>query len=204
MNKTTSVNDKHSKTFPTLVPKTWAIASENRQKTQEKDDGSEGKLKADVKDDIRTKVSDDQRKMDSCTHVQKTWEVATKSQRETQEMEDGNKGKDQDGVHNKEVEQILERDDDGHVGHVDLKDVIMTSIEEENGCEAHEIEEAATKKDMKEVAMDDTTKEVDQRHMEYSMLVPETQSGDKGKVIVGVHYKDAEQRTMMAKRAKRI
>ena len=93
--------------------------SENRHKTQETDDGSEGKLKADVKEDIRRKVSDDQRKMDSFTHVPETWAVATESQCETQEMEGDSKGKDQDGVHNKEAEQSSERDDDGHVGHVD-------------------------------------------------------------------------------------
>ena len=27
MNKTTSVDDEHSKIFPTLVPETWAVAS---------------------------------------------------------------------------------------------------------------------------------------------------------------------------------
>ena len=118
MNKTTSVDDKHSKTFPILVLETWAVASENRQKTQEKDDGSKGKLEADVKDYIRIKVSDDQRKMYSFTHVLETWAVATEIQHETQEMEGGNKGKDQDGVHNKEAEQSSERDDNGHVVHV--------------------------------------------------------------------------------------
>ena len=115
-------------------------------------------------------------------------------------MEGGNKGKDQDGVHNKEVEQSSENDENGHVGHVDPKDEFATSIEEDNGCEAHEI---------KEVAMNDTTKEVDQRHMEYSMLVPETwafatesehetqeaEGGDKGKLIVGMHDKNGEQST---------
>ena len=124
-------------------------------------------------------------------------------------MEGGNKGKDQDGVHNKETEQSSEKDDDGHVGHVDPKDVITTSIEEENGCEAHEIEEAATKNDIKEVAIDNTEKAVKQSHMEYSMLAPqawavaterqretqETEGGDKGNVVVGVHDKDGEQST---------
>ena len=71
----------------------------------------------------------------------------------------------------KEAEKILERDGDGHV---DPKDVITTSIEEDNGCEAHEIEDLATKNYIKEVSMDDTTKEVDQRDMDSSMLVPET------------------------------
>ena len=52
--------------------------------------------------------------------------------------------------------------------------MITTSIEEDNGCEAHEIEEATTKNDIKEVAMDDTAKAVDQRHMESSKLVLET------------------------------
>ena len=84
----------------------------------------------------------DQRKKDSFTHVPGTWAVATESQRETQEMEGDSKGKEQDGVRNKEVEQSSEKEDDGHEGHVDPIDVITTSIEEENGCEAHEIEEA--------------------------------------------------------------
>ena len=92
---------------------------------------------------------------------------------------------------------------------MDPKDVITTSIEEDNGCEAHEIEEATTKNDIKEVAMDDTAKAVNQRYMEYSMLVLETwavatksqretqemKGGDKGKVIAGVHDKDGEQST---------
>ena len=69
-----------------MVPETWAVAFENRLKTQETDDGNKEKLKADVKEDIRRKVSDDQRKLDSFTHVPETWAVATKSQRETQEM----------------------------------------------------------------------------------------------------------------------
>ena len=125
-------------------------------------------------------------------------------------MEGGSKGKDQDDVHNKEAKQSTKRDDNVQVGwHVDPKDVIMTSTEEEYGCEAHEIEEVATKNDIEEVAMDDTAKAVDQRCMESSMLVPETwavatesqhetqemEGGDKGKVIVGVHDKDAEQST---------
>ena len=62
-----------------------------------------------MKDDIRTKVSYDQRKMDSFTHASETWVVATESQRETQEME---------GDKNKEAEQSSERDDNGHVVHV--------------------------------------------------------------------------------------
>ena len=82
------------------------------------------------------------------THVPETWAVTTESQRETQEVEGGRKGKDQDDVHNKEVEQSSERDDDGHVGHVDPKDVITTSIEEDNRCEAYEIEEATMKNDI--------------------------------------------------------
>ena len=131
-------------------------------------------IKAVVKDDIRRKVSDDQRKMDSFTHVPETWAVATESERETQEMEGDSKGKDQDGVRNKEAEQSSEREDDGHVGHVDPKDVITTPIEEDNGCEAHEIEEATSKEDIKEVVMDDTAKAIDERHMEYFVLVPET------------------------------
>ena len=57
---------------------------------------------------------------------------------------------------------------------MDPKDVITSSIEEKKGCEAHEIEEATTKDDMKEVAKDDTAKEFDQRQMEHSMIVPET------------------------------
>ena len=107
----------------------------------------------------------DQRKKDSFTHVPGTWAVATESELETQEMEGDRKGKDQDDVRNKEAEQSSERENDGHEGHVDPKDVITTSIEEDNGCEAHEIEEATTKDDIKEVAMDYTGKEVDQRHM---------------------------------------
>ena len=112
----------------------------------------------------------------------------------------------------------MERDGDGHV---DPKDVITTSIEEDNGCEAHDIREVVTKNDIKEVAMDDTTKVFDQRHMESSMLVPETwavaterqretqetEGGDKGKVIAGVHDKDGEQSMTKddeAKLAKRI
>ena len=162
MNKTTSVDDKHSKTFPILVPETWAVASENRQKTQEKDDGSEGKIKADMKEDIRRKVSNDQRKKNSFTHIPETWAVATERQRETQEMEGDKEGKDQDDVHNKEAEQISEREDDNHVGHVDPKDVITTSIEENNGCEAHEIKEIATKNDIEsEMAMDQETRDGD-------------------------------------------
>ena len=91
-----------------------------------------------MKEDIRGKESNDQRKMDSFTPVPETWAIATENQRETQEMEGDRKGKDQDGVCNKEAEQSSERDDDGHVGHVDPKDVITTPIEEDNGCEAHE------------------------------------------------------------------
>ena len=165
-NKTTSVDGEHSKTFLTMVPETWAVASENRHKTQETDDGGKEKLKADVKED--------QRKKDSFTHVPETWAVATESQRETQEMEGDKKGKDQDGVQNKESEQSSERDDDGHVGHVDPKDEFATSIEEDNGCDAHEIDEAATKNVIKEVGMNDTTKAVDQMHMESSTPVLET------------------------------
>ena len=123
-NKTTSVDGEHSKTFLTMVPETWAIASENRH--------------------------------------------------ETQEMEGDKKGKDQDGVQNKESEQSSERDDDGHVGHVDPKDEFATSIEEDNGCDAHEIDEAATKNVIKEVGMNDMTKAVDQMHMESSTPVLET------------------------------
>ena len=67
-------------------------------------------------------------------------------------MEGDKKGKDQDGVQNKESEQSSERDDDGHVGHVDPKDEFATSIEENNGCDAHEIDEAATKNVVKEAA----------------------------------------------------
>ena len=108
-----------------------------------------------MKEDIKRKVSEpvDQRKKDSFTHVSETWAVATESRRETQEMEGDSK--DQDGVHNKEAEQSSKREDDSHVGHVDPKDVITTSIEENNGCEAHDIEEVSMKNDNKEVAMDD-------------------------------------------------
>ena len=69
--------------------------------------GDEGKLKANVQDDIWTKVLEaiDQRQMDSFTHVPKTWVVATGSQRETQEMEHGNKGRTKTVCHNKEAEQ---------------------------------------------------------------------------------------------------
>ena len=144
--------------------------------------------------------------MNSFTHVPETWAVAIESQRETQEMEGDSKGKDQDGVRNKMAEQSSEREDDGHVGSVDPKDVITTSIEEDNGCEAHEIEEATWKDDIKEVVMDDMTKAIEQRHMQ-SMLVPETwavatesqretqqtEGGDKGKLTVGVHDQNGEQ-----------
>ena len=51
--------------------------------------------------------------------------------------------------------------------------MITTSIEEDSGCRAHEIEEVTMKNDIKELAMDDTAKAVNQRHMESSMLVPE-------------------------------
>ena len=129
--------------------------SENRHKTQETDDGGKEKLKADVKEDQRKKVS--------FTHVQETWAVATESQCETQ-----------DRVQNKEAEQSSEMDDDGHVGHVDPKDEFATSIEEDNGCDAHEIDEAATKNVIKEVGMNDMTKAVDQIHMKSSTPVLET------------------------------
>ena len=52
--------------------------SENRHKTQETDDGNKEKLKADVKEDIRRKVSKavDQREKDSFTHFPETRVVA--------------------------------------------------------------------------------------------------------------------------------
>ena len=87
-------------------------------------------------------------------------------------MEGDSEGKEQDGTHIKEAEQSSEREDDGHMGHVDPKDVITTSIEEDNRCEAHDIEEVTSKDDIKEVVMDDKTKAINQSHMEYSMLVP--------------------------------
>ena len=85
------VNDGSDKTFPSLVPETWAVASENQQKTQETEGGNKGEFKSDVKDDIKTKVSKaiDQRQMDSFAHVLETWAVVVQSQRETQETEDG-------------------------------------------------------------------------------------------------------------------
>ena len=81
----------------------------------------------------------------------------------TQEKDsNGEEPRVKDDVCNKEAEQISEREDDGHVGHVDPKDVITTSIEENNGCEAHEIKEIATKNDIEsEMAMDQETRDGD-------------------------------------------
>ena len=78
------------KTFPTHVPETWVVVSENQHKTQEMEGGNERKLKSDIKDDIKTKVSEEinQIQMDSFAHVLETWVVVFQNQRETQETED--------------------------------------------------------------------------------------------------------------------
>ena len=47
-------------------------------------------------------------------------------------------------------------------------------IKEDKECEAHMIKEVATKNDIKEVAMDNMAKVIDQRRMESSTLVLET------------------------------
>ena len=52
MNKITSNNYEHGKTFSTLVLVTWAIVFEKQHKIQETEGGDEGKLKDNVKDDI--------------------------------------------------------------------------------------------------------------------------------------------------------
>ena len=73
------------KTFPALVLVTWVVTSNNRHKTQETEGGNEGKLKSDVKYDIKTKVSKeiDQRQMDSFAHVLETLAFAFKRQCES-------------------------------------------------------------------------------------------------------------------------
>ena len=43
MNKTISVDDKHSKTFPILVLETWAVATKSQRDTQEMEGGNMGK-----------------------------------------------------------------------------------------------------------------------------------------------------------------
>ena len=59
------------KTFPTMVPDTWVVACGNQHETQDTEGGAEGKLKADVKDNVRAKVLEavDQKRMDSPTLV---------------------------------------------------------------------------------------------------------------------------------------
>ena len=160
--------DRGRKNIPTPVLETSAVAPVCQRETGETE-GGDGKTKAqhdedvrieaDVKEDIRRKESNAQRKRDSFTHVPETWAVATESQRETREKDGDSKGKDQDGVCNQEAEQISKSEDDGHVGHEDPKDVITTCAKEDNGCETHEIEEVTSNHDIKEVVMDDTTKD---------------------------------------------
>ena len=74
----------------THVPKTWAIATKSQCDTQEMEGGNKGKLKSDVKDDIKKKLLEaiDHRQMDSFTHVLDTWAIAFQSQHEAQETED--------------------------------------------------------------------------------------------------------------------
>ena len=77
-------------------------------------------------------------------------------------------------MHNKEAEQSTERDDNGQVGHVDPKDVITTSIVEDNICKAYTVNEAATNNKVKEVGVNITAR-TDNEHGEiFSTLVPET------------------------------
>ena len=217
----------------------------NRCKTQEKDGGGEearveaGACDKEVKQsrmievDVCYKVITKEMDMDNTTmenadqdenfftHVPETWAFATERNMRPKRWKVAVRGRTKTVCTTRRPSKALQRDDDGQVGHVDPKDVITTSIVEENGCEAHDIREVVTKNDIKEVAMDDTTKVFDQRHMESSMLVPETwavaterqretqetEGGDKGKVIAGVHDKDGEQSMTKddeAKLAKRI
>ena len=98
-----------------------------------------------------TRMNNDHDKTFS-TLVLETWAVASESQRETQEMEGGGE---------KAKVDANTRDKEGSI-------IEACSIKKVNGCEVNEIQEVATKNDNKEVAMDDTVKVVEQRHMESS------------------------------------
>ena len=140
---------------------------------------------------LATKINNDHDRIFSA-HVPETSAVAPVCQRETGETEGG--GGKIKVQHDEEVK--IEAD----VYDEDICIVNTFLIEKVNRYETHEFEE---------VVMDDTTKAIGQRHMEYSMLVLETWAGatesqhetqetedaDKGKVIVTVNDKNVEQST---------
>ena len=92
------------------------------------------------------------------TLVPENWAVASESQRETQEMEGGGEKAKVDADTCDKEGSIIE----------------ACSIKKVNGCEVNEIQEVATKNDNKEVAMDDTIKEVEERRMESSTPILKT------------------------------
>ena len=110
-----------------------------------------------TKKDIESEMAMDESMVDGCfetfsTLVPETWAVASECQRETQATEGGGEKAKVDADTCDKEGSIIE----------------ACSIKKVNGCEVNEIQEVATKNDNKEVAMDDTVKVVEQRHMESS------------------------------------
>ena len=197
----------HEEPFPTLVLETWAL-TDVRPKRRKL--ASRKKRSILIRTTLRWKWLSVARKrwtmeMYGSLHT-RSRELGINRCKTQEKDSDGEEPRVKADVCNKEFEQNMTKDGNGQASLEDPKDVITTSIEEDNGCEAHEIEEATSKDDIKEVVMDDTTKAIDQRHMEYSMLVPETwavatesqretqetEDADKEKIIVSVHNKNGE------------
>ena len=180
-----STADGHVETFLTPDLETSAVAPLCQRETGETEGGG-GKTKAHHEEE------EDRGRKDFPTPILETSAVAPLCQRETGETEGG--GGKIKVQHDEEVK--IEAD----VYDEDICIVNTFLIEKVNRYETHEFEE---------VVMDDTTKAIGQRHMEYSMLVletwavatesqhetQETEGADKGKVIVTVHDKNGEQST---------